>query len=127
MDRALEPRRSQVKRGNPVAGDFDADLRRRVDSNQQQKASDEALVHAWPQPTSTTPRAIQVIAAMRGRVMCSPKQSQPPSITPTMVMLPAITPWPSGTRDKNATHTKKSARAMAIPTQSTGRLRRVSQ
>jgi len=56
-----------------------------------------------------TPNVIRPTATRRVIVNCSWCRIRPPSITPTMVILPARTPWPSGTRERNASQARKPA------------------
>src|SRR5581483_5341710 len=89
-----------------IAGELHPELPGRVEGEQQQEAEQDRALHACPQPTRPTPTAIRAMASALGSVMCSRYMSRPPSITPTMVMLPAITPWPSGTRERKASQAR---------------------
>src|SRR5882672_8598793 len=99
---------------------LDAHLARGVEREQQQEAQQDRAPHARPQPTSPTPTAIRAMARARGSVMRSLKISRPPSMTPTMVMLPAITPSPNGTRERKASQAKKVATKAASASHNAG-------
>src|SRR6516225_6053165 len=86
------PSSSKFKLRYSIADNLDADLRSRINSYEQRKPNQDYLVHCCPHPTSATPTVIRLTALSRGNVMRSPNSTRPPTITPTIVMLPAITP-----------------------------------